>query len=66
MNLEQHLTNLIRAGRHVIDSDFDLMAYHEWRREAYKCMDVLLDPEKGAAPPSERSSDRNKWGKPQA
>jgi hypothetical protein len=32
----------------VIDSDFDVIAYHEWRREAGECIDVLLGPETDA------------------
>lgn len=45
MRLENRLNSLIRAGRHVIDTDFDVEAFLEWKREAAECMNALTGPE---------------------
>jgi hypothetical protein len=66
MSLEQRLTSLIRAGRHVIDSDFDPMAFHEWRKEANECMSVLLGPEDRDKTSFEYRGTQSERGKPQA
>ena len=46
MRLENRLNSLIRAGRHVIDSDFDVQALHEWKKEAWECVSVLSAPDR--------------------
>lgn len=45
MRLENRLNSLIRAGRHVIDSDFDVQAFREWKREAWECVTALTAPD---------------------
>ncbi len=65
MSLEQRLTSLIRAGRHVIDSDFDPTAYREWRKEASECMSVLLGPDDREKTSLECRGTQCERGKPQ-
>lgn len=65
MSLEQRLTSLIRAGRHVIDSDFDPMAFHEWRKEANECMSVLLGQDKAETTSFECLETQCERGKPE-
>ena len=42
---EKRIDDLIRAGWHVLDSDFDEAAFQNWRREALKCLTVMLGSE---------------------
>ena len=44
MSLEQLVDNLIEAGWHVIDSDFDMMAFSHWRKQALDCIGALMGP----------------------
>jgi len=43
--LDQQLRNLVEAGWHVIDSDFDTAAFLTWREAAVKCLNELMGPE---------------------
>lgn len=44
MSLEQLVDNLIEAGWHVIDSDFDMVAFTHWRKQALDCIGALMGP----------------------
>lgn len=44
MSFEQLVDNLIEAGWHVIDSDFDMVAFTHWRKQALDCIDALMGP----------------------
>ena len=44
MSVEQLVDNLIEAGWHVIDSDFDMMAFSHWRKQALECIGALMGP----------------------
>jgi len=41
---EQLVDNLIEAGWHVIDTDFDMMAFTLWRKQALDCIGALMGP----------------------
>jgi hypothetical protein len=44
MTVEQRVDNLIEAGWNLLDSDFDLSAFADWRRKALDCVAALLGP----------------------
>jgi hypothetical protein len=44
VSLEQLVDNLIEAGWHVIDSDFDMAAFCHWRKQALDCIGALMGP----------------------
>jgi hypothetical protein len=44
VSLEQIVDNLIEAGWHVIDSDFDVVAFTHWRKQALDCIGALMGP----------------------
>jgi len=44
-SLDQQLRNLVEAGWHVIESDFDTAAFLTWREAAVKCLNELMGPE---------------------
>jgi len=44
-SLDQQLRNLVEAGWHVIESDFDTAAFLTWREVAVKCLNELMGPE---------------------
>jgi hypothetical protein len=44
VSVEQLVDNLIEAGWHVIDSDFDMMAFSHWRKQALDCIGALMGP----------------------
>jgi hypothetical protein len=45
MLVEKRIDDLIEAGWHVLDSDFDAAAFQHWRKQAFKCMKDLLGPD---------------------
>ena len=45
MSVEQRIDHLIEAGWGVLDSDFDLIAFHHWRRSAFDCLTALFGPD---------------------
>lgn len=45
MFVEKRIDDLIEAGWHVLDSDFDTMAFQHWRKQAFKCLTALLGPD---------------------
>jgi hypothetical protein len=42
---EKRIDDLIEAGWHVLESDFDKDAFQSWRREAFKFLTAMLGPE---------------------
>jgi hypothetical protein len=42
MSTTRALDDLIEAGWHVLDTDFDPAAFHHWRRQASFCLEALL------------------------
>ncbi|MDD3471146.1 MAG: hypothetical protein PHS86_00035 [Syntrophaceae bacterium] len=45
MSQDKRLENLVEAGWHVIDSEFDRKAIMFWRRSAFEFLEELLGPE---------------------
>jgi hypothetical protein len=42
MSVETRIDHLIEAGRSVLDSGFDPIAFHHWRQTAHDCLTELL------------------------
>jgi hypothetical protein len=45
MLFEKRIDDLVEAGRQVLDSDFDEVAFQRWRKEAFKFLSAVLGPE---------------------
>jgi len=45
MSSADRIDYLIAAGWYVLESGFDLTAFHNWRRHAFDCVNDLLGPE---------------------
>jgi hypothetical protein len=45
MCFEKQFDDLIEAGWDVIDSDFDPVSFHHWRKQAAVCLSSLLGPD---------------------
>ena len=45
MATEESIDDLIEAGWCVLDSDFDPIAFHRWRRSAFHCLTDMLGPD---------------------
>lgn len=45
MNTEKRLDDLIEAGWHVIDSEFDMRALHFWKKKAYDFLSEFVGPD---------------------
>jgi hypothetical protein len=45
MNSEKRLDDLIEAGWHVIDTEFDARALHFWKKKAYDFLSDFVGPE---------------------
>src|SRR5271157_5009490 len=45
MSVEQRIDHLTKAGWGVLDSDFDPMAFHRWRRSAFDCLTAMFGPD---------------------
>ncbi|MBI4962754.1 MAG: hypothetical protein HY913_05695 [Desulfomonile tiedjei] len=45
MMVEKRIDDMIEAGWHVLDSDFDTAAFQHWRKQAFKCVNDLLGPD---------------------
>ncbi len=44
MSTERIIDDLIEAGWHVLDTDFDAAAFQHWRLRACNCLEALLGP----------------------
>ena len=42
---EKRIDDLMEAGWHVLESNFDESAFQNWRREAFDCLAAMLGPE---------------------
>jgi hypothetical protein len=42
---EKRIDDLIEAGWHVLYSDFDAIAFRDWRNKAFACLHALLGPD---------------------
>jgi hypothetical protein len=45
MSFEKQFDDMIEAGRNVIDTDFDPVAFQQWRAHAIICLSSLMDDE---------------------
>jgi hypothetical protein len=45
MCVQRRIDDLIKAGWGVLESNFHPAAFHNWRREAFFCLNVLLGPD---------------------
>ena len=45
MSIERRIDDLIEAGWGVVDSDFDPIAFHHWRRSAFDCLTAMFGPD---------------------
>jgi hypothetical protein len=45
MSVEARIDDLIEAGRGVLDSDFDPVAFQCWRQRAFDCLTALVGPD---------------------
>ncbi|MEW6137231.1 MAG: hypothetical protein AB1733_03290 [Thermodesulfobacteriota bacterium] len=66
-SLDQQLRNLVEAGWHVIESDFDTAAFLKWRKAAVACLDELMEPDEKSTLsegiPLEKVTGENDLGK---
>jgi hypothetical protein len=44
MSIDGRMDDLIEAGWGVLDSDFDPIAFHHWRRRAFDCLSKMVGP----------------------
>jgi hypothetical protein len=47
MSVEQQIDDLIEAGWFMLESDFDPVAFQNWRRKAVDCLTVVVGPDHG-------------------
>jgi hypothetical protein len=45
MSIERRIDDLIEAGWGVVNSDFDPLAFHHWRRSAFDCLTAMFGPD---------------------
>ena len=45
MSVERRIDDLIEAGWGVLDSDFDPIVFHHWRRSAFDCITATFGPD---------------------
>ena len=45
MSVEQRIDDLIEAGRGVLESDFDPVAFRHWRGRALDCLNAMVGPD---------------------
>jgi hypothetical protein len=45
MSIVREFDNLIEAERAVLESDFDPVAFLQWRRSAFDCLTEMLGPD---------------------
>ena len=45
MSIERRIDDLIEAGWGVVNSDFDPIAFHHWRRSAFDCLTAMFGPD---------------------
>ena len=42
MKIEEQIDELIKAGRGVVESDFDPVAFQNWRLKAFECISSMF------------------------
>lgn len=45
MCVQRRIDDLIQAGRSVLESNFHPAAFHNWRKEAFYCLNALVGPD---------------------
>jgi hypothetical protein len=45
MKIEQRIDELIKAGWGVLESDFDPIAFQNWRVKAFECLRAMFGPD---------------------
>lgn len=45
MSIDSRIDDLIEAGWGVLDSDFDPVAFHQWRLGAFDCLTTVVGPD---------------------
>ncbi|HMK37619.1 MAG TPA: hypothetical protein VK463_21280 [Desulfomonilaceae bacterium] len=45
MSVDKPINDLIEAGWHVLESDFDDAAFHHWKKQVFYCLSALLGPD---------------------
>ncbi len=45
MEVEHRIDELINAGRGVVESDFDPVAFKHWRLKAFECLAAMFGPD---------------------
>ena len=45
MKIEQRIDELIKAGWGVVESDFDPIAFQNWRLKAFECLNAMFGPD---------------------
>ncbi|MDQ1239559.1 MAG: hypothetical protein QG577_1745 [Thermodesulfobacteriota bacterium] len=45
MSVVGKIDDLIEAGWGVVESDYDPVAFHHWRRSAYECLISMVGPD---------------------
>lgn|GEM_PF-2060717 len=45
MTVSERIDRLVESGWCVVDSDFDPIAFRNWRQQALDCLTVLLEPD---------------------
>jgi hypothetical protein len=45
MSVEHRIDELIKAGWGVLESDFDQVAFQNWRRKAFECLTAMFGPD---------------------
>jgi hypothetical protein len=45
MSVEKRIDDLIEAGWFVFDSDFDAIAFQQWRRRVFDCLTAVVGPD---------------------
>ena len=42
MEIEYQIDELVKAGWRVVESDFDPLAFQNWRLQAFKCLNAMF------------------------
>ena len=49
MSFEKQFDDMIEAGKNVIDTDFDPVAFQQWRAHAITCLSSLMEQDRAYA-----------------
>jgi len=45
MKIEDQIDELIKAGWRVVESDFDIVSFQNWRLQAFECLNAMFGPD---------------------